>query len=127
LRKIRRLIEWVLPVNICALIVKALDGLKCLRRSLADLADAVTNEQQILRIYMACFYEPAGLFGASAGVRLVYQSALIVHEITQIPASAGQSLAKALAGYFQHLGGDGVGHPEDLAEDVAQALLPIEA
>jgi len=44
----------------------------------------------------------------------------------QVPAGAGQSLTEVLAADLQQLGRDGVGHPEDLAEDVGQALLTIE-
>jgi len=44
----------------------------------------------------------------------------------QVPAGAGQPLAKVLATNLQHFGRDCVGYPEDLAENVSEALLTIE-
>src|SRR5260370_32004870 len=125
LTQIRRLIERVPTVNIRNLVIKRLDRLIRFRHSLAHLTNAIASEKQVLRIDVACFYEAAGLLGASAGVCAVYQSALIVHEVAQVPADAGQSLTKVLASDFQHLGGYDIGDPKDLAEDVGQALLPI--
>jgi hypothetical protein len=69
----------------------------------------------------------ARLLGASAGVCAVHQSALIVHEVAQVWAGAGQSLTKVIASDFRHLGGYDIGDPEDPTEDVGQALIPIEA
>src|SRR5216683_786120 len=126
LPQIRWLIERVPTVNIRTPVIKRLDRLIRLRHSLAHLTDAIASEQQIFWINVACLYEAAGLLGASAGVRLVYETALIVHEVAKVPAGAGQPLAKALATDLQYLGRDCVGDPEDLAEDVGKALLTIE-
>ena len=75
---------------------------------------------------MACFDESASLPGTSTGVRPVYESALVVHEVAEIPGGTGQSLAKVIGGALQYLGGDRVAHTEDFAEDVAQTLFAID-
>ena len=107
--------------------VQGVDGLMHLRCGFPHLADSFANEQEVLWIDVACLYEAAGLLGAPAGVRGVDQSALVVHEVAQVPAGAGQSLTKVVGGDLQELGGDGVAYPEDGTKDVGQALLTIKA
>jgi len=66
---------------------------------------------------VARLYEAEGLFGTPARVRLVYESALVVHEAAQVPPRAGQALAKVVGSNLQHLSGDSVAYLEDCTED----------
>src|SRR5690349_16588769 len=61
------------------------------------------------------------------GIRRVHESALVAHETVEIPPSARETLTEVLAADLQQLRPDRIAHVEDLAEDVRQALLPIEA
>src|SRR6478736_6253470 len=107
--------------------VQGVDGLMHLRCGFPHLADSFANEQEVLGIDVACLYEATGLLGTPARVRLVYQSALVVHKVAQVSARTGQALAKVVGSDLQHLSGNGVAHTEDGAEDEGQALLAVEA
>src|SRR5262245_34528587 len=76
---------------------------------------------------MAGFDESAGLLGAAAGVVLVHQTALAVHEAVQIPAGACQALAEVAGAHLQHLAADRVAGAEDRAEGKDQSLLAVQA
>src|SRR5262245_20184383 len=80
----------------------------------------------MFRIDVAGLDETASLLGAPAGVRLVHEPALVVHEVVQVAPRSGESLAKSLTADRQHLRPDDVGDLEDLAQDVDHALLTIE-
>src|SRR2546425_6484534 len=108
------------PVNLRALVIQGLDRLKHFRCDLADFAHPASGEQKVVWIDMALLDEAAGLLGASARVRSVYQSALVIHEVAQVSTRAGQPLTKIRRGYFHHLGTDGVAHAKDRAQDVGQ-------
>jgi hypothetical protein len=45
----------------------------------------------------------------------------------QVSARAGELLAEILASDLEELGSDGIGHFENLTQDVDQALFSIEA
>src|SRR6266446_1621258 len=107
--------------------VQGIDGLMHLRRDFPHLADSLADEQEVLGIDVACLYEATGLLGTPAGVRLVHQSALVVHKVTQVSARTGQALSKVVGSDLQHLSGNGVAYTEDGAEDEGQALLTIKA
>src|ERR1700719_3972001 len=107
--------------------VQDVDGLMHLRCGFPHLADSFANEQEVLGIDVACLYEATGLLGTPAGVRLVYQSALVVHEVAQVSARTGQALAKIVGSDLQDLSGNGVAYREDCTEDEGQALLTIKA
>src|ERR1700759_5717731 len=107
--------------------VQAVDGLMQLRYGFPHLADSFANEQEVLGIDVTCLYEAAGLLGAPAGVRVVYQSALVVHEVAQVSTRTGQALAKVVGSDLQDLSGNSVAYTEDGAEDKGQALLAIKA
>src|ERR1700736_4079941 len=110
-----------------AFIIQGAEGLMHLRYGFPHLADSFANEQQIVGIDVARLYEATGLLSAAAGVRLVHQSALVVHEVAQVPARTGQALPKVVGSDLQHLSGNGVTYIEDGTEDEGQALLTVEA
>src|SRR3984957_15469785 len=110
-----------------AFFIQGAEGLMHLRCGFPHLPYSCADEQQILGIDVTCLYEATGLLGAPAGVRLVHQSALVVHEVAQVPPRTGQTLAKAVGSDLQYLSGNGVAHIEDSTEDEGQALLAVKA
>ena len=88
--------------------VQGVDSLLHFWCSFPHLADPLANEQEVLGIDVACLYEATGLLGTPAGVRVVYQSALVVHEVAQVPARTGQALAKVVGSDLQELSSNGV-------------------
>src|ERR1700736_3453189 len=109
-----------------SLFIQGAEGLMHLRCGFAHLAYSLADEQQILGIDVACLYEGTRLLGTPAGVRLVYQSALVVHEVAQVSARTGQALSKVVGSDLQDLSGNGVAYTEDGAEDEGQALLAVK-
>src|ERR1700751_1344631 len=93
--------------------VQCLDVLMHLRCGFPHLADSLANEQEVLGIDVACLYEATGLLGTPAGVRVVSQSAFVVHEVAQVSARTGQALAKVVGSNLQELSGNGVAYTED--------------
>src|SRR5260370_36639348 len=108
-------------------VVEGLDSLVGFGWGFPHLEDPRANEQEVIRIDVACLNEAARLLGTSAWVRVVYESALVVHEVAQVSTGAGEPLTKVLGADLQYLGGNGVADAEDCAGDVAQTLLTIEA
>src|SRR5467141_5246439 len=98
-----------------------------LRCGVPPLAYSFADEQQILGIDVACLYEATRLLGTPAGVRLVDQSALVVHKVAQVSPRTGQALSKVVGSDLQHLSGNGVAYTEDRTEDEGQALLAVKA
>src|SRR4029077_3216520 len=121
------LIERMSAEDFRAFSVEGVNGLMHLRCGFPHLADSFANEQEVLGIDVTCLYEATGLLGTPAGVRLVYQSALVVHEVAQVSAGAGQALAKVVGSDLQELSGNGVAYTEDGTEDEGQPLLTVKA
>src|SRR5262245_11030557 len=71
--------------------------------------------------------ESPSLLRAPAGVVLVHQTTLIVHEAVEIAADARQALAEVVGGHFQHFASNGVAGAEDLAEREHEPLLAVQA
>src|SRR5712664_2063226 len=107
--------------------VEGCEGLDPVPRDLMDLLDALAREQEAFRINVARLHEAARFLGTTARVRPIHKPAAVVHETVQITARAGESLAEVLAADLEQLRPDGIGHLENLAQDVDQALLSIEA
>src|SRR6202035_5640041 len=126
-REIWRLVERMSTEDFRAFFIQGAEGLMHLRCGFAHLAYSLADEQQILGIDVACLYEATRLLGTPAGVRLVHQSALVVHEVAQVSPRTGQSLSKVVGSDLQHLSGNGVAYLEDRTEDKGQALFTIEA
>src|SRR6201988_4207603 len=126
-REIWRLIERMSAEDFRAFFIQGAEGLMHLRYGFPPLADSLTDEQEVMGIDVACLYEATGLLGTPAGVRVVYQSALVVHEVVQVSARTGQALAKVVGRDLQELSGNGVAYPEDGTEDKGQALLAVKA
>src|SRR6202041_1580733 len=91
------------------------------------LAYSLADEQQILGIAVARLYEATRLLGTPAGVRLVHQSALVVHKVPQVSPRTGKALSKVVGSDLQHLSSNGVAYLEDRTEDEGQALFTIKA
>src|SRR5581483_6568514 len=85
-------------------------------RDISDALDMLRYEQQPVRVDMAMLDEAASLLRATAGVGLVHQAALIVHEAVQIAAGTGQGLAEVFGGHLQDLSADGIAGSQDFAE-----------
>ena len=83
-REIWRLIERMSTEDFRAFFIHGADGLMYLRCGFPHLAYSFADEQQILGIDVACLYEATRLLGTPAGVRLVDQSAVVVHKIAQV-------------------------------------------
>src|SRR5712675_2147704 len=107
--------------------VQGADSLMHLGRGIPHLADSFADEQEVLGIDVACLYEATSLLGTPAGVRLVHQSALVVHEVAQVSPRTGQALSKVVRSDLQHLSSNGVAYLEDRTEDKGQALFTVEA
>src|ERR1700746_2088936 len=107
--------------------VQGVDGLMHLRCGFPHLADSFANEQEVLGLDVACLYEATRLLGTPAGVRVGYQSALVVHEVAQVSARTGQALPKVVGSDLQPLSGNGVAYTEDRTEDKGQAVLAVKA
>src|SRR5260370_17658284 len=125
-REIWRLIERMSAEDFRAFFIQGAEGLMHLRCGFPHLADSFANEQEVLGIDVACLYEATGLLSTPAGVRLVYQPALVVHEVAQVSARTCHALSKVVGSDLQHLSGNGVAYLEDRTEDKGQALLPVE-
>src|SRR6202795_3307367 len=95
-RDIWRLIERMSAEDFRAFFIQGAEGLMHLRYGFPHLADSFAHEQGVLGVDVACLYEATGLLGTPAGVRGVYQSALVVHEVAQVSARTGQALAKVV-------------------------------
>src|SRR3984885_1865557 len=121
-REIWRLIERMSAEDFRAFFIQGAEGLMHLRCGFPHLAYSFADQQHILGIDVACLYEGTRLFGTPAGVRLVHQSALVVHEVAQVPA-----LSKVVGSDLQHLSSNGVAYLEDRTEDEGQALFTIKA
>src|SRR5579864_1837559 len=126
-REIWRPIERMFAEDFRAFFIQGAEGLMHLRCGFPHLAYSFADEQQILGIDVACLYEATRLLGTPAGVRLVHQSALVVHKVAPVSPRTGQALAKVVGSDLQHLSGNGVADTEDGAEDEGQALLAVEA
>src|ERR1700757_2959971 len=126
-REIWRLIERMSAEDFRAFFIQGAESLMHLRCGLPHLAYSFADEQQILGIDVACLYEATRLLGTPAGVRLVHQSALVVHKVAQVSPRTGQALSKVVGSDLQHLSGNGVAYSEDRTEDKGQALLAVEA
>src|ERR1700720_4459819 len=126
-REIWRLVERMSTEDFRALFIQGAEGLMHLRCGFAHLAYSLADEQQILGIDVACLYEGTRLLGTPAGVRLVHQSALVVHKVAHVSPRTGQALSKVVRSDLQHLSGNGVAYTEDGAEDKGQALLAVKA
>src|SRR5216683_4087230 len=126
-REIWRLIERMSTEDFRAFFIQDAEGLLHLRYGFPHLADSFAGEEEVLGIDVTGLYEATGLLGAPAGVRLVHQSALVVHEVAQVPPRTGQALAKVVGSDLQHLSSNGVAYIEDCTEDEGQALLAVKA
>src|SRR5260221_12968007 len=104
-REICLLIERMSTEDFRAFFIQGAEGLMHLRYGFPHLAYSFANEQQILGIDVACLYEATCLLGTPAGVRLVHQSALVVHKVAQVSPRTGQALSKVVGSDLQHLSG----------------------
>src|SRR6201987_2470693 len=82
-REIWRLVERMSTEDFRAFFIQGAEGLMHLRCGFAHLAYSLADEQQILGIDVPCLYEGTRLLVTPAGVRLVDQSALVVHKVAQ--------------------------------------------
>src|ERR1700758_4155302 len=126
-REIWRLVERMSTEDFRAFFIQGAEGPMHLRRGFPHFAYSFADEQQILGIDVACLYEATRLLSAAAGVRLVHQSALVVHKVAQVSPRTGQALSEVVGSDLQHLSSNGVAYLEDRTEDKGQALFTIKA
>src|SRR5947209_6856315 len=115
------------PKHRRVLCVERGEGLHPGPRDLMNLFDALAREQEAFWINVARLHEAPSFLGTTARIRPIHKPAAVVHEAVQVAARADESLAEVLATDLEQLGPDGIGHLENLAQDVDQALFPIEA
>src|ERR1700726_4910541 len=90
---VRGLKKWMIPVD--GYVLPLDDILNLADRVWRDIPDALNvpwNEQEIPGIDVPLLDEAAGLLWATAGIVLVHQAALVVHEVVQVAAGASQAL-----------------------------------
>src|SRR6201998_552893 len=126
-REIWRLVDRMSTEDFRAFFIQGAEGLMHLRCGFAHLAYSLADEQQILGIDVGFLYGATRLFGTPDGVRLVDQSALVVHKVAQVSPRTGQSLSKVVRSNLQHLSTNGVAYLQDGTEDKGQALFTIKA
>src|SRR6201981_858012 len=127
-REIRRPIERMSTEDFRAFFIQGAEGLMHLRCGFPHLAYSFADEPQILGVYVGRLYEATCLLGTPAGVRLVDQSALVVHKVAQVSPRTSQALSQGVRGVLQHLrSSNGVAYLEDRTEDKGQALFTIKA
>src|SRR5438067_6057895 len=85
------LVRWlkkrVRAVNVGVLLVNNdLDLADGFGHDMLDLCDMLSREQEMARIDVAVLDETLGFLGATAGVILVHQATLIVHETVKVAA-----------------------------------------
>jgi len=85
-----------------------------------------SSEQEMKRINVTRFDETPGLLGAAAGVALVDQSALAIHEAVEVTAGAREALAEIVCGHLQNFAPHRVTGAEDFTEREDQSLLAIQ-
>jgi hypothetical protein len=98
-----------------------------LGHDIPDSLDMLWYEQEVPGIDVSGFDEASGLLGTAAGVALIYQSTLVIHEVVKIAAGTGETLAEVIGGYLQNLGADRVADTEDRTECEDQPLLAVQA
>src|SRR6201987_5548484 len=125
--EIWRLIERMSAEDFRAFFIQGAESLMHLRCGFPHLAYSLADEQQILGIAVDCLYEATRLLGTPAGVRLVDQSALVVHKVAQVSPRTGQALSKVVGSDLQYLSSNSVAYLEDRTEDKGQALFTIKA
>src|SRR5690349_12446092 len=126
-REIWRLVERMSTEDFRAFFIQGAEGLMHLRCGLPHLAYSFADEQQVLGIDVARLYEATRLLSAAAWVRLIHQSALVVHKVAQVSPRTGQALSKVVGSDLQHLSSNGVAYLEDRTQDKGQALFTIKA
>ena len=125
---VRGLEKRVLAVNGCVLSLNdILDFADRFGSDIPDPLDMLRNKQEMVRIDVAVLDEAPGLLWAAAGIVLVHQATLVVHEAVQVAAGAGQALAEVVGGHLQDLAADRIAGAQDLAEREDQPLLAIQA
>jgi len=88
--------------------------------------DMLRNEQEVMRIDVAGVDEALGFLGTTAGIARVHQTALVVHELVEVPAGAGEALPEIVGRHLQDFATDGVACTEDLSEREDQSLLAVQ-
>src|ERR1700736_1456112 len=115
-REIWRLVERMSTEDFRAFFIQDAEGLMHLRCGFAHLAYSLADEQQILGTHKACPHTGTRLIGTPAGVRLVDQSALAVHEVAKISPRTGDALSKVVRSDLQPPNSNGVAYLEDGTE-----------
>ena len=84
------------------------------------------NELQVMRIDVTSIDKALGFLGTTAGIVRVHQTALVVHELVEVPAGAGEALPEMVGRHLQDFATDGVACTEDLSEREDQSLLAVQ-
>ena len=123
---VRRLEKRVIAVDGGVLTLDdILDLADRLGRDIPDSLDMLWNKHEVSGIDVPGFDEASGLLRAPAGVVLVHQAALVVHEAVEIAAGAGQALAEVVGGHFQNFTTDRVADAENLPKREDQSLFSV--
>ena len=88
-----RLKKWVFPIDGCVLPIRdIIDHSNRIGCRIPDLSNMQRNELQVMRIDVAGIDEALGFLGTTAGIVRVHQTALVVHELVEVPAGTGEAL-----------------------------------
>ena len=80
----------------------------------------------MMGIDMALLDEAPGLLRAAAGVVLVDQATLVVHEAVKVAACACQALTEVVGGHLQNVAANRIARAEDFTEREDQPLLAVQ-
>src|SRR5919204_6125149 len=94
--QITRLVKRMPAKDVGISAVECRERIRGRRRKLAHLLDSIAREQQLRRIDVAAPNEASGLASAPAGIGLIHEPALVVHEAVQIATRPRESLPKVL-------------------------------
>src|SRR5258708_24904824 len=112
-----RLKKWVFPINGCVLpIHDIIDYSNRIDCRIPDLPKMQRNELQVMRIDVAGVDEALGFLWTTAGIVRVHQTALLVHELVEVPAGTGGVLPSIVGCTLQGFATNGVADTAGFAE-----------
>src|SRR6266545_4341396 len=117
----------MVPVKLSVRVVEGVQISALLPGHVTHARHMRSGKKKLLGIHVSGFHEALRLLRTAARVRFVDQTALVVQKAVEVAPGARKLLAKILATDVEELRPDNISHTENLAKDVDQPLLAIEA